>query len=90
MARFNKVQVITAMQNTGLVPLFYHPDTEVVKQVIKACYDAGIRVFEFTNRGDYAHQVFNEVNHWAEIECPEMYHPIVEELSKVSVARQEQ
>lgn len=72
MARFNKVQVITAMQDTGLVPLFYHPDTEVVKQVIKACYDAGIRVFEFTNRGDYAHQVFNEVNHWAETECPEM------------------
>ena len=72
MARFNKVQVNTAMQDTGLVPLFYHPDTEVVKQVIKACYDAGIRVFEFSNRGAYAHQVFNEVNHWAEIECPEM------------------
>ena len=39
---------------------------------IKACYDGGIRVFEFTNRGDFAHEVFNEINKWAIKECPEM------------------
>ena len=72
MARFNKVQVITAMRATGMVPVFYHKDAEVVKNVVKACYDGGVRVFEFTNRGDFAHEVFNEVNKWVIENCPEM------------------
>jgi len=72
MARFNKVAVITAMHSTGMVPVFYHSDVEVVKNVVKACYDGGVRVFEFTNRGDYAHEVFEEVNKWCARECPEM------------------
>ena len=72
MARFNKVQVITAMKETGMVPVFYHKDAEIVKNVVKACYDGGVRVFEFTNRGDFAHEVFNEVNKWVIDNCPEM------------------
>ena len=48
--------------NTGIVPLFYNKDAELVKNVVKACYKGGARVFEFTNRGDYAHEVFAEVN----------------------------
>jgi len=72
MARFNKTQVITAMHATGMVPVFYHKDPEVVKNVVKACYEGGVRVFEFTNRGDYAHEVFEEVNKWCETECPDM------------------
>ena len=72
MARFNKVQVITAMRETGMVPVFYHKDADVVKNVVKACYDGGVRVFEFTNRGDFAHEVFNEVNKWVIENCPEM------------------
>lgn len=60
------------MKETGLVPVFYHGDVEVAQQVVKACYNGGVRVFEFTNRGDYAHQVFTELNKWAEKECPEM------------------
>ena len=72
MASFNKVQVITAMRATGMVPVFYHKDPEVVKNVVKACYDGGVRVFEFTNRGDFAHEVFAEVNKWVADNCPEM------------------
>ena len=72
MARFNKVQVITAMRATGMVPVFYNSDPEVVKNVVKACYDGGVRVFEFTNRGDFAHEVFAEVNKWVAANCPEM------------------
>jgi len=60
------------MQSTGLVPVFYHPDAEVAKQVVKACYEGGVRVFEFTNRGDFAHQVFGELVKFAVKECPEM------------------
>ena len=70
--RFNKIQVLSAMAETGLVPVFYHPDVEVAKQVVKACYEGGVRVFEFTNRGDFAHEVFGELVKLAAIECHEM------------------
>lgn len=60
------------MEDTGIVPVFYHADAEVAKQVIKACYEGGIRAFEFTNRGDFAHEVFAELVKWADKECPEM------------------
>ena len=72
MARFTRIEVALKMKETGIVPVFYHKDAEVCKSVLKACYDGGIRVFEFTNRGDFAHEVFAELNKWAAKECPEM------------------
>lgn len=57
---------------TGMVPVFYHKEAEVAKKVIKACYDGGIRAFEFTNRGDFAHEVFAECVKFAATECPEL------------------
>ena len=57
---------------TGMVPVFYHKDAEVAKQVIKACYDGGVRAFEFTNRGDFAQEVFAECVKFAAKECPEL------------------
>ena len=72
MSRFDKIQVIQKMQQTGMVPVFYHSDAEVAKQVIRACYDGGVRAFEFTNRGDFAHEVFAECVKFAAKECPEM------------------
>jgi 2-dehydro-3-deoxyphosphogluconate aldolase/(4S)-4-hydroxy-2-oxoglutarate aldolase len=72
MARFNKIQVFEVMSSTGLVPVFYHKDTEVAKNVLKYCYIGGIRVFEFTNRGEFAHEVFSELSKFAASECPEM------------------
>lgn len=72
MANFDKLQVLQKMQQTGLVPVFYHSDAEVAKQVIKACYEGGVRTFEFTNRGDFAHEVFAECVRFAAIECPEL------------------
>ena len=70
--RFSKLQVMTAMKETGIVPVFYNSDTEVAKNVVKACYEGGIRAFEFTNRGDFAHEVFGELVKFAAKECPEM------------------
>lgn len=55
-----------------MVPVFYHKDVETATQVVKACYDGGVRCFEFTNRGDFAHEVFAEVVKFAAKECPEM------------------
>ena len=58
--------------STGMVPVFYHKDAEVAKKVVKACYDGGVRAFEFTNRGDFAQEVFAEIVKFAAKECPEM------------------
>ena len=72
MARFTRIEVLTQMHKTGMVPVFFHKDLSVAKNVLTACYDGGVRVFEFTNRGDYAHEVFGELNKYAEQELPEM------------------
>lgn len=72
MARFSRIQVALAMQETGLVPVFYHPDFEVCKEVIKACYAGGVRVFEYTNRGDFAHENFGSLVKWAAKELPDL------------------
>jgi len=70
--RFSKIQVLSAMQSTGMIPVFYHSDIEVAKKVVKACYEGGVRAFEFTNRGEFAHEVFGELVKYAAKECPEM------------------
>jgi 2-dehydro-3-deoxyphosphogluconate aldolase/(4S)-4-hydroxy-2-oxoglutarate aldolase len=72
MARFSRIQVIQVMEQTGLVPLFYHTDVELGKKVLRACYNGGARLMEFTNRGDYAHEVFSELTKFCEKELPEM------------------
>jgi 2-dehydro-3-deoxyphosphogluconate aldolase / (4S)-4-hydroxy-2-oxoglutarate aldolase len=70
--RFSKLQVLTVMKETGMVPVFYHSDIETAKNVLKACYAGGVRAFEFTNRGDFAHEVFGELVKFANKECPEL------------------
>jgi 2-dehydro-3-deoxyphosphogluconate aldolase/(4S)-4-hydroxy-2-oxoglutarate aldolase len=70
MSSFRRINVALAMEETGLGPLFYHPDPEVCKAVITACHAGGAKVFEFTNRGDFAHEVFGEVRKWAAGNCP--------------------
>jgi 2-dehydro-3-deoxyphosphogluconate aldolase/(4S)-4-hydroxy-2-oxoglutarate aldolase len=70
--RFSKLQVLSIMKETGMVPVFYHSDIDVAKNVLKACYNGGVRAFEFTNRGDFAHEVFGELVKFANKECPEM------------------
>ena len=72
MARFTRIQVATTIHEMGMLPLFYNPDIEVCKGLLKACYDGGIRAVEFTNRGDFAHEVFGELNKFAAKETPEL------------------
>jgi 2-dehydro-3-deoxyphosphogluconate aldolase / (4S)-4-hydroxy-2-oxoglutarate aldolase len=72
MARFTRPDVIFKMKKTGIVPVFYHKDPDICRHVIKAAFDGGIKVFEFTNRGDYAHELFSELNKWAEKEVPDL------------------
>ncbi len=72
MAKYSKSEVFAAMKETGVVPVFYHADVEICKNVVKACYQGGIRAFEFTNRGELAHEVFGELSKFAIKECPGM------------------
>lgn len=70
MARLSRIDVIIRMREAGIIPIFYHKDPEVCRNVIRACFEGGIRIFEFTNRGDFAHELFSDLNKWAEKELP--------------------
>jgi len=72
MSAFKRINVALVMEETGLVPLFYHPDVQVCMEVISACHAGGARVFEFTNRGDFAHEVFAEIRKRARDEFPDL------------------
>ncbi|WBL23325.1 bifunctional 4-hydroxy-2-oxoglutarate aldolase/2-dehydro-3-deoxy-phosphogluconate aldolase [Zunongwangia sp. HRR-M8] len=72
MATYSRIAVAQQMKETGIVPVFYHSDIQTCKEVLKACYDGGARVFEFTNRGDFAHEVFADLVKYATKELPGM------------------
>jgi len=72
MAKFSKLHVLDTIRRTGMVPVFYDSDASVACRVLKACYDGGVRAFEFTNRGDFALEVFTALMKYCRRECPEM------------------
>jgi len=72
MASYSRIEVAQVMKETGLVPLFFHSDIEVAKKVLEACYNGGARLMEFTSRGDFAHEVFGELNKYALSKLPGM------------------
>jgi 2-dehydro-3-deoxyphosphogluconate aldolase/(4S)-4-hydroxy-2-oxoglutarate aldolase len=72
MARFSRIETAVKMKESGLVPVFYHADITVCKNVASACYKGGARIFEFTNRGDFAQEVFRELNQFVIQEMPDM------------------
>ncbi|MFB9056473.1 bifunctional 4-hydroxy-2-oxoglutarate aldolase/2-dehydro-3-deoxy-phosphogluconate aldolase [Mariniflexile ostreae] len=72
MAQFSRLEVAQVMKETGMVPLFFSNNLELSKNVLKACYDGGARLMEFTARGDFAHEVFGELTKYANKELPGM------------------
>lgn len=72
MAKYTRIEVAAVMKETGMVPLFFHTDIELGKKVLKACYDGGARLLEFTSRGDFAFEIFGELNKYALSELPGM------------------
>jgi 2-dehydro-3-deoxyphosphogluconate aldolase / (4S)-4-hydroxy-2-oxoglutarate aldolase len=62
MARFSRLEVLNAIIDAGLVTVFYNQDVEVAKKIAAAVAAGGARVLEFTNRGDFAPQVFTELS----------------------------
>jgi 2-dehydro-3-deoxyphosphogluconate aldolase/(4S)-4-hydroxy-2-oxoglutarate aldolase len=61
MAAKDRMAVLSAIMEQGVIPVFYHPDVEVCRKVIQACANGGAKCIEFTNRGDFASHVFYEV-----------------------------
>ena len=72
MAKYTRLQVASVMKQTGMLPLFYHPDPELGIQVMEACYKGGARLLEFTARGDFAFEVFTVLNKYATKNLPGM------------------
>jgi len=72
MARFPRMKVLNTMLETGLVPVFYHPNLEVAREVAAACVAGGCPLLEFTNRGDHAWEVFTELERYCARELPEL------------------
>jgi len=67
-----RIDVALKMRETGAIPLYYNPDLDVMKKVISACYRGGMKIFEFTNRGDLAHELFAELIKWSRKEMPDL------------------
>lgn len=72
MAQFSRIEVANKMKEIGLVPLFYDKDFEISKNIVKACYDGGARVMEFTARGDFAYEVFTALSKYSTENLPGM------------------
>lgn len=72
MAKYSRLEVLTAMKQIGMIPVFYNGDFETAKNVITACADGGARTIEFTNRGDRAVNVFTKLAQYRDSEKPEI------------------
>ena len=72
MARFARIDVVRTMCEGGLVPVFYHSDAGLASRVVSACYEGGARTFEFTNRGEFAHEVFGLLRREVEARMPDL------------------
>ena len=72
MAQFSRIEVATTMKDVGMIPLFFNNDIELSKKVLKACYDGGAKLLEFTARGDFAHEVFGDLIKYTVKELPGM------------------
>lgn len=53
-----KQKVQEALMQQKMLPLYYHESAEISISILQALYDAGVRVVEYTNRGEAALQNF--------------------------------
>ena len=72
MAKHSRLHVLNTVKELGLVPLFFHADFEIAKQVTTACVKGGALFIEFTNRGDRAIDVFRQLAAYRDAELPQL------------------
>jgi len=68
-----KQAVLDAILTQGMLPLFFHADAQQSVAIVHTLYAAGIRVFEFTNRGAEAGAVFQALVEARDAEMPGLY-----------------
>jgi 2-dehydro-3-deoxyphosphogluconate aldolase/(4S)-4-hydroxy-2-oxoglutarate aldolase len=71
MGKKTKSEIILAIKDQGVIPVFYHNDPEESYEIIQACREGGATLFEFTNRGPGAHKVFEELVNKLRSELPD-------------------
>lgn len=72
MATFTKIEVLQTMKDTGMVPLFYNADADVAIKTVQCLYEGGARLLEFTNRGDFAQDVYHKLATYVNNNLPDM------------------
>ena len=72
MAKHTRLEVLIAMKQIGLIPVFYNSDFEIAKNVVTACADGGAKAVEFTNRGDRAIHIFTKLAEYRDVERPDV------------------
>jgi 2-dehydro-3-deoxyphosphogluconate aldolase/(4S)-4-hydroxy-2-oxoglutarate aldolase len=72
MPSFSSEQLLTLLREHPIVPVYYNADSQQAQTIVQACYDGGLRLFEFTNRGDKAFDVFSGLIEYVRTNCPGM------------------
>jgi len=72
MARFTRADLLAQALRTPLIPVFYHAEAAYAKEVLRACYQGGVRVYEYTNRGPHAFAIFSELQRFVEAAYPDL------------------
>lgn len=66
-------EVLDAILVQGMLPLFFHGNAQESVAIVETLYESGIRVFEFTNRGTEAQEVFKALVHARNERMPGLY-----------------
>jgi 2-dehydro-3-deoxyphosphogluconate aldolase/(4S)-4-hydroxy-2-oxoglutarate aldolase len=69
----NKEAAINAITTQGLLPLFYYEEAQVSLEIIRTLYRAGVRVFEYTNRGEAALANFKFIKNALKTEMQDLF-----------------
>jgi 2-dehydro-3-deoxyphosphogluconate aldolase/(4S)-4-hydroxy-2-oxoglutarate aldolase len=72
MARFTRADAVAQGLRSPLIPVFYHAEAPFARRVLQACYEGGVRLFEFTNRGPDAFSIFADLQRFVEAEYPDL------------------
>ncbi len=72
MAKYSKLDTLIKIRENKVIPLFYNDNPEIGIEIAKALYKGGLRIMEFTNRGDFAHHVFSRINQYIQKNLPDM------------------
>lgn len=67
-----KTEILSLFEKSGMIPVYYHPDYDVCKNVVDACYAGGLKIFEYANRGDKAVEVFQKLKMYIKITYPDL------------------